>query len=144
MALTGVNPAKENTIDGKDITEILKGNQTEHGPVFSMRNSNIMSVRSGDWKLFVREPRYWKKIDISMWKDKRGPDGTTIIAPIEGQANPSMYPGIKPTKPENEIQLFNLINDPTESSDVAKNKPELVEELKQKYKSFEASLEPLE
>jgi arylsulfatase A-like enzyme len=144
LALTGVNPTKENTIDGIDITEILKGKQTEHGPVFSMHNSNIMSVRKGDWKLFVRAPRYWKKTNLSTWKDKRGPDGTTIIAPIEGQANPGMYPGIKPLKPENEIQLFNLKNDPTESEDLAKEKPERVEELMHLYKEFEASLESVE
>lgn len=143
LSLTGVNPSKMNTIDGQDITEILKGNQAEHGPVFSMRNSDIMSVRKGDWKLFVREPRYWKKRDLSNWKDKRGPDGTTIIAPVIGQANPSMYPGIKPMKPENEIQLFNLKDDPTESKDLAKENPELLSELMKLYKDFEASLEPV-
>ena len=73
----------------------------------------------------------------------RAPDGVTILAPIEGQANPGMYPGIKPMKPENEIQLFNLREDPTESNDLALEKPELVEELMSEYKQFEASFTPL-
>jgi len=143
LALTGVKFASQNKIDGTDITEVLKGKQTEHAPVFSMHKSDIMSVRKGDWKLFVREPRYWKKTDLSKWKDKRGPDGTTIIAPIIGQANPGMYPGVKPMKPENEIQLFNIKNDPTESNDLAKEKPELVKQLWKEYKEFEASCKTL-
>lgn len=126
-------------MDGQDITEILKGKQTEHAPVFSMHNSHISTIRKGDWKLFVREPRYWKERDLSTWKDKRGPDGTTIIAPIEGQATPAQYPGLIPLKPKNEIQLFNLRNDPTESTDLSQDNPELVEELMQEYKKFESS-----
>ena len=144
LALTGVNPKQKNSIDGQDITEILKGNETEHLPVFSMHNSDIMSVRKGDWKLFIREPRYWKETDLSTWKDKRGPDGTTIIAPIKGQATPADYPGLIPLKPEHEIQLFNLRNDPTESNDLSQEKPELVEELMQEYKKFEASLKSVQ
>jgi uncharacterized sulfatase len=143
LALTGVKPSKMNTLDGQDISEILKGSDTEHAAVFSMHNSDIMSVRKGDWKLFVREPEYFKEVDLSTWSDKRGPDGKTIIAPIEGQANPGMYPGIIPLKSENEIQLFNLKTDPTESTDLAQEKPELVKELMQEYKKFEASCKSL-
>lgn len=143
LALTGVKPSKMNTIDGQDISGILKGIDLEHAAVFSMHNSDIMSVRKGDWKLFVREPEYYKEVDLSTWSDKRGPDGKTIIAPIEGQANPGMYPGIIPLKSENEIQLFNLKTDPTESTDLAQEKPELVKELMQEYKKFEASCKSL-
>lgn len=139
LALTNVKPSKINWLDGQDITEILKGNQANHAPVFSMHNSSIMSVRKGNWKLFVHEPRYWKPIDLSKWKDKRAPDGITIIAPMEGQANPGMYPGIKPMKPEKKIQLFNLKTDPTEENDLSDEKPEIVEELMNEYKEFEAS-----
>jgi uncharacterized sulfatase len=140
LSLTNIVPEKENIIDGQDITEIIKGKQLNHDAVFSMHNEHILSIRKGDWKLFVREPRYYKEVDLSTWKDKRAPDGTTIIAPIEGQANPGMYPGIKPSKPENEIQLFNLKNDITESKDLSKEKPEIVEELMREYKAFEASI----
>lgn len=140
LSLTNIVPQKENPIDGQDITEIIKGKEQKHGAVYSMHNNHILSIRKGDWKLFVREPRYYKEVDLSTWKDKRGPDGKTIIAPIIGQANPSMYPGIKPSKPENDIQLFNLKNDITESKDLSKEKPEIVEELMQEYKAFEASI----
>jgi hypothetical protein len=53
-----------------------------------------------------------------------------------------MYPGIKPMKPAHEIQLFNLKNDPTESIDLAAAHPELVNDLMNKYKKFEASCNP--
>ena len=140
LSLTHVESNSDNIIDGEDITEILKGNQTEHKPVFSMHNSTIMSVRKGDWKLFVNKPRFYRKVNLETWKDKRGPDGTTIIAPYE-QATPALYPGIKPEEPKNKIQLFNLKNDPTESNDLANEKPDLVKELMLEYISYKENLE---
>ena len=140
LSLTNVVPAKTNKFDGVNITNILMGKRKEHPSVFSMHNAEIMSIRKGDWKLFVRMPRYYKEIDLTTWKDSRAPDGTTIIA-RPGQATPALYPGLKPTKPENEIQLFNLKNDPTESKDLAAKKPEIVNELMTDYKEFEESIE---
>jgi hypothetical protein len=137
-----VSTASSNVLDGKDITEILNGSQTVHDPVFSMHSSQIMSVRKGDWKLFVHNPGYFKKIDLSKWSDPRRPDGTTIIAPKE-QSSPANYPGIIPTKTENDIQLYNLKNDPTESNDVSNQTPQKVDELIQDYHNFEASLDRL-
>jgi len=142
LSLTNVSPSSQNVLDGKDITEILKGNQTTHDPVFSMHNSNMMSVRKGDWKLFLRNPGYFKEIDLSTWKDRRAPDGITIIA-SPGQATPAQYPGIIPTKTENEIQLYNLKIDPMESNDLSEVNPEKVKELLQDYQKFEESLTPL-
>ena len=46
-------------------------------------------------------------VDLATWSDWRGPDGTSIIAPYE-QADPSMYPGVKPEKMEGDKFLFNL------------------------------------
>ena len=140
LALTGIKPGSENTLDGQDISGILKGEQTAHAPVFSMHNEHIMSVRKGDWKLFVREPRSYRKVDLSTWSDPRGPDGTTIIARQEGQATPAQYPGLIPMKADKDIQLFNLKTDPSESNDLAEEKPELVQELLQDYRNFEESL----
>lgn len=106
-----------------------------------MHNTEIMSVRKGDYKLFVNEPNYYKLIDLDKWSDQRAPDGVTIIAPMVGQATPEQYPGIKPEKPKNKIQLFNLKNDPTESKDLSKEKPQLVKELIKEYNDFGKSLQ---
>jgi len=140
LALTGVEATMENLLDGEDISEILKGNQTDHAPVFSLHNEHIMSVRKGDWKLFVKKPRAYRAYDLSTWKDRRAPDGTTILARMEGQATPAQYPGLIPEDPENDIQLFNLKRDPAESKDQAGEMPEKVEELMLEYKKFKNSL----
>jgi uncharacterized sulfatase len=138
LSLTNIENTGKNILDGEDITELLKGNKTEHKAVYSMHNSTIMSIRKGDWKLFVEKPRFYHEVDLKTWKDKRGPDGTTILAPFE-QATPAFYPGIKPEEPKNKIQLFNLKNDPTESTDLADEKPELVEVLLKEYEQFKES-----
>ena len=139
LALTHTEMDSSIIIDGEDITEILKGNQNTHGPVFSLHNSNIMSVRKGEWKLFVNKPRFYRPRNLDTWKDKRAPDGETIIAPFE-QATPADYPGLKPGEPKNKIQLFNLENDPTESNDLAEEKPEVVKELTEMINDFKSSL----
>jgi uncharacterized sulfatase len=140
VSLCGIAPANENGMDGADITEILRGKQKEHAPVFSLHNENIISVRKGDWKLFVRKPRYYQKIDLSNWSDPRAQDGITIIARSVGQATPEHYPGVRPEEPANEIQLFNLKTDPGETDDLSGKEAEKVEELLQEYKRFELSL----
>ena len=139
LSLANIENTSTNILDGEDITEILKGNQTEHKTVYSMHNSTIMSIRKGDWKQFVSKPRFYHEVDLDTWVDKRAPDGTTIIAPFE-QPTPALYPGIKPEEPKNNIQLFNLKNDPTESTDLALEKPELVEELMQEYNLFKETV----
>jgi len=138
LALTEITPSSTNKLDGQNITEILKGNEQNHPAVFSMHNEEIMSVRKGDYKLFIKEPRY-KISDSKTWVDKRAPDGITIIAPFE-QATPAQYPGLIPQKPLKEIQLFDLKNDITESIDLSDKHPELVEELLKEYHDFEKSL----
>ena len=139
LSMAKVKPSKTNKLDGQDITEILKGNIKTHPPVFSMHNAEITTVRKGDWKLFVREPKYWKETDLSTWRDPRGPDGTTIIAPVIGQATPADYPGVLPLRFQNKILLFNVKDDPAETVDLSAEKPEKVNELMQEYKKFEAS-----
>ena len=141
LSLTDIELAKTTKLDGQNITEILKGNSSEHPPVFSMHNLEIMSIRKGDYKLFLNKPNLKVMNDITSWKDKRAPDGETIIAPIIGQANPSQYPGVIPEKPKQKIQLFNLKNDPTESLDLSASNQEKVNELLKDYHNFKDSFE---
>lgn len=127
-------------IDGEDITRILQKKQFEHGPVFSSHNNAIVTVREGDWKLFVREPKYFVVKDRTGWKDPRGPDGTTIIAPHE-QYSPVDYPGIKPEKiGEKPVLLFNLREDSCEMHDLSDNRPEIKERLMKISNEFMISL----
>tara|TARA_B100000809_G_scaffold54191_1_gene49763 strand:- start:3533 stop:4939 length:1407 start_codon:yes stop_codon:yes gene_type:complete len=140
FSLTGITPSESKKLDGHDITEILQGKIKSHPPVFSMHNNEIMSIRKGDMKLFVNRPRAFTVRDFSNWKDSRGPDGTTILAQMEGQASPADYPGVLPEKPKNKIQLFDLKNDPTESNDLALSKPEIVKELLKEYIDYKEDL----
>lgn len=142
LALTNIKPSKMNKLDGEDITKILKGKETNHPPVFSLRNDKIMSVRKGDYKLFVNNP-YTRLEDSKNWVDDKAPDGVTIIAQTIGQATPAQYPGLIPQKTTKKIELYNLKDDPTESNDLSEIMKDKVNELMQDYKKFEASLPPL-
>jgi arylsulfatase A-like enzyme len=138
LSLAEITPEKSNYLDGKDITKILKGESFEHDPVFSLHNDKVLSIRKGDYKLFLEEPRYQRL--PSNWVDSRGPDGTTIIAPYE-QARPEQYPGLIPEKPLKKNQLFNLTEDLTESNDLSEEMPEKVQELLEDYESWYKTLD---
>jgi hypothetical protein len=75
------------------------------------------------------------EIDLKNWSDKRAPDGTTILAPAE-QATPADYPGIKPEKMVGELLLFDLEKDPTESTDLSGNYPQIKQDMIRKYNEF--------
>jgi len=137
LSLAGLNPLEDKVLDGEDITDILRGDRTSHAPVFSLHNEHIMSVRKGDYKLFIEKPRYKRRAPGSV--DPRRPDGITIIAPLE-QATPDQYPGVIPEEPVEKIQLFNLRSDRTESNELSDRMPEKVEELMQEYIRFKTSL----
>jgi uncharacterized sulfatase len=135
MNLTDIKTDSAIKLDGQDINEIIKGNSKEHSPIFSMRDSTIRTIIDGQWKLFLSNPGFYKEIDVTKWKDKRSPDGTTIIAPMN-QATPADYPGLKPNEIKGEMLLFDLINDPTESTDLSQKYPQVKEDMLQKYQEF--------
>jgi uncharacterized sulfatase len=135
MKLTNIQTDPGIILDGSDIAGIVKGKSTTHGPIFSMKNSEIQTIRDGKWKLFVKQQPFYKEVDLTNWKDPRGPDGSTIIAPAE-QATPADYPGIKPEKIEGEMLLFNLEDDPLESNNLAGSFPEIKEKLLKEYAQF--------
>jgi len=137
LSLTNITCNVQKPLDGIDITEILKGKQKNHPPIYAMIKDHIMAIRKDNYKLFVDKPRY-KRLPKD-WIDPRGPDGTTIIAPME-QATPVQYPGVVPEESVNKIQLFNVYNDPGESKDLSLEHPEIVQELLNDYKSFQLSI----
>ena len=66
----------------------------------------------------------------------------TIIAQSE-QPNSMQYPGIVPEKFDNDFPLFNLAKDSTESVDVSASHPEVVDQLKNEYLRFLATMPQL-
>ena len=139
MKYTGIKTDPKIKLDGQDISEIIKGKSTTHAPIFTMRDTTIRTIRDGKWKLFLKKPDFYKEVDLTNWKDSRGPDGTTIIAPYE-QATPADYPGLKPEKMEGEMLLFNLDDDPTESKNLSESFPKVKEKLIKEYIHFQKSL----
>jgi len=139
LSMCGIDLPESLFIDGENIIEILKGNQHEHKAIYTMKGDKIRTIRKGEWKMYIGKPDFYKPVDLTNWVDKRAPDGTTIIAPIE-QATPAQYPGIKPLKMDGDIFLFNLKKDISEMSNVAGSYPGVLAELEKEYKAFTSSL----
>lgn len=142
LNMLNIDVPQNRILDGENINEILKGNKTSHKPIFTMRGTQIMAVRSGDWKLFLKKPRYYIADDKNYRKgwDARKPDGTTIIAPLE-QPTPDLYPGVKPIDFEAFPLLFNLKEDQGEAVNLAEMNPEKIKELQAAFETFSKSLE---
>jgi len=133
LTAAGIAVPKDREIDGKDIWSLLTSPRASspHEAIFAMAGANLMTVRSGKWKLHVRPPGApWKFGDD--WVDPRGPDGVTIIAPCE-QARPSAYPGVIGGDGPKAMMLFDLETDPAEQHDVSQKHPDVVRRLKSLY-----------
>ena len=141
LSMAGLALPEGPYLDGEDITEILKGNTSDHRPIFTMRGDEIRTIRKGDWKLFLKTPVFYRPVDLENWVDKRAPDGVTIIAPGPGeQANPGQYPGIRPEPIEGEKFLFNLSEDISEMKNRYGDHPDVAGELEDDYTAFMESL----
>ena len=138
-SLTNVNLPKEVVLDGEDITKQLQKKKLEHAAVFSLHDDDIMSIRKGDYKLYLKKPPGFTVKDYSNWNDPRDPDGTTIIEQHE-QATPNEYPGVILKQPDNDIQLFNLKSDIAETNNLAESNTEIVEKLMVAYRNFKKTL----
>jgi arylsulfatase A-like enzyme len=135
LSLTGIGMPDGLLIDGEQIVDILQGDKHVHSAIFTMRGDEIRTIRKGDWKLFLRKPKFYEPVDLATWSDWRGPDGTSIIAPYE-QADPSMYPGVKPEKMEGDKFLFNLADDISEMENRSATHPDILRELEKEYLDF--------
>ncbi len=132
-------------LDGDNILDVIQGEKTSHRPIFTMRQNKVMTIRSGEWKLFLEEPRYYAGFNENYQKswDFRKPDGETILAPDE-QPTQVLYPGIKPLPFESFPLLFNLNDDPAEMKNLAGEYPEIVRELSADYHDFLQSMDMTE
>ena len=139
MKLSNIKTDSKIKLDGEDISAIIQGKSSDHPPIFTMKNTTIRTIRDGKWKLFLSKPDFYHEVDLKKWTDERGPDGTTIIAPM-AQATPADYPGVKPERMDGEMLLFDLEKDPTESTDLSGKYPQIKEKMIRKYHDFLNSL----
>jgi len=140
LNLAGVDLPADRIIDGRDIWPLLTSARARspHEALLAMQGANLMTVRSGKWKLHIRSPGGVPKRGED-WVDPRGPDGVTIIAPYE-QARPSDYPGVIGGDGPANMMLFDLEIDPAEQHDVSKEHPDVVKRLKSIYEKTVAQI----
>jgi arylsulfatase A-like enzyme len=128
LAAAGIEAPKDRTIDGRDIMPLLTGDaKSPHEALFCVQGKQLMTVRSGRWKLHPRgTPRRDNRpVD---WVDPRAPDGKTILAPDE-QYTPADFPGVMTGDESTGAALFDLETDPSEQKNVAAQNPEVVRRL---------------
>jgi uncharacterized sulfatase len=138
-AYAGLSLPNDRVLDGRDIRGLFEDSQAQspHDAIYTMRGSELATIRMGPWKLHVRNPGVSRGSELSReekenWVDPRGPDGVHIIAPFE-QAGPMQHPGVTSGDAAEPMMLFNLEDDPAEQHNVADDHPDIVVRLKQKY-----------
>jgi arylsulfatase A-like enzyme len=105
--------------------------KSPHEAIYGFRGDQLMTVRSGQWKLLLAPPappkfKVYKPED--KWVDPRRPDGVHILAPYE-QAHPSEFPGLLTGDAVTGAALFDLEKDPGEQHNLAEKHPDVVKRL---------------
>jgi len=107
--LTGAKVPDDRVIDGLDISGVFHGTQTElERPFFYYQHQSLRAVRQGDWKLHLPHSELDRTKEGTAWQTH---------VPINDR------PYIE------EVTLYNLKEDIGETTNVAKDHPEIVEEL---------------
>jgi uncharacterized sulfatase len=145
LELAGESPPDDRPIDGKNVWPLLisEGASSQHEFLLSMHRNRLMTVHSDPWKLHVHAPpAYRRPHNLESWKDKRRPDGLTLIAPYE-QSNPGHYPGSTNGEAPRDGMLFHTVSDPGETADVSGQHPSVVQRLEGYARSVMADLPEL-
>jgi uncharacterized sulfatase len=147
--LAGAPIPEDRIIDGTDIMPMLKdsGAPSPHEAIYGMQGSNLATIRSGKWKLLVRNPGLPRFYQLSpeektQYVDPRGPDGVTILAPYE-QAKVTQHPGLTSGVEPSTMMLFDLEADRAEQHDVADKHPEVVKRLLEAFRKTEGEVPEL-
>lgn len=122
-SLIGIDPPEGRHIDGSNLSSLLVDSESKferHQPLFwhLQKSRPIVAMRDGDFSL-VAEPNY----EISK----------------SNMFNEAWIPTIKNGTYKN-YQLFDLVNDPGQTKNLAEEKPELLLRLKKKLISINTSI----
>lgn len=148
LKVAGLETPSDRPIDGRDILPLLTDAKapSPHEALFAFGGQGkLTTVREGRWKLHLAGPygRVKGPADGSRWRDPRGPDGVTILAPYE-QAQPGEFPGVETGDPIDGPTLFDLEADPAEQKSVAGANPDVVARLKGRADQFAQAVPPLQ
>lgn len=131
VELAGLSPGTGSGIDGENLWPQLVSAEAPSAHAFlpGMHRDRLMAIYSGPWKLHCEAPRAYRPPgNLETWKDRRGPDGVTLIAPFE-QHTPRDYPGLISGAEPRTGMLFDVTQDPGEQTDISARHPEVVERL---------------
>ncbi len=107
--LAGAEIPTDRVIDGLDISRIFKGDATElKRPYFYYQHKELRAVRLGKWKLHLPHHPESKAIWYTKWPEHVAPKDRVLF---------------------DDYVLYDLENDISETTNVAKNNPEVVAEL---------------
>ncbi len=127
--LVGVNPPQDRVIDGRDITSLMfdpnAGAVRDTHLYFG--GFKLATIRQGDWKLFLQTPGDATPADNDA-EDGKQPGKAKKAGAKKSRGGPT--PG-----------LYNLVNDPGETKDVAAAHPEIVARLREEATKREAEIQ---
>jgi len=117
LALAGVELPADRVIDGKDIRGLLTGKEKKspHDVFYFYHNYTLEAIRADKWKFIPRIHTYvWPMPLDKFW----------------GSAGSAQAPW-----------LYDLEADPQEAYNLKDNHPDVIEELKRKFREWEAQME---
>lgn len=118
--ITGAKVPDDRVIDGVDISKIFHGTQTKlDRPFFFYQHQALRAVRQGDWKLHLPHSA-----------QDRSNEGKTWQTHVPAKDRPYIE----------EITLYNLTEDIGETTNVAKQHPQIVEILLQQIEFAEKDI----
>lgn len=133
LKVANIAAPRDRVIDGRDILPLCTSTaKSPHAALIGAQGSQLATVRDVQWKLHVlpgKDPFLGLTKKGGVWTDQRGPDGKTILAPLE-QYQPSDHPGLRTGDEPAAMQLFDLKSDPGEQHNVAEKHPDVVARLK--------------
>lgn len=136
LKIANLTPPPDKIIDGRDILPLFtSAAKSPHAAILGAQGAALATIRDARWKLHVlpgKDPFLGLSQKTGPWTDPRGPDGKTILAPLE-QYQPTDHPGLRTGAAPAAMQLFDLHSDPGEQHNVADKHPEEVTRLKKLF-----------
>ena len=135
-SLAGGEVPADRVIDGKDVWQIIAGDEgtkSPHDAIYYLRGNSVDGIRSGDWKFLVVDA----KDMISDAPEERKEDEKNLYPRQLKKLMKEQAKTAKGEKGEVEM-LFNLRDDLGETKDLSKERPEIAARLKEQLEIFRA------